>query len=145
VQAHHKHVFITRSVEDDDFSFAWRTHVGTPQEIASSFELVRLLEAKDPCSLWIHSAEHVAHYTIFATSVERLKNDQQGLVAVCIQQILQLGQALNLFLDLRLRRIVRFVLVFERRINFAEPDFGAGLDEESLAVVHRRGFSYRFC
>jgi hypothetical protein len=33
---------------------------------------------------------------------------------------------------------MRFVVpVFEFRINFAEPDLGAGLDDESLAVVRR--------
>jgi hypothetical protein len=26
-------------------------------------------------------------------------------------------------------------------VNLAEPDFGAALDDESLAVLHRRNFS----
>src|SRR5260370_26834234 len=47
-----------------------------------------------------------------------------------------------MLLDLCLRGVVRFVLVFECRVNFAEPDLGAGLDDESLAVVHCRAFSY---
>jgi hypothetical protein len=33
------------------------------------------------------------------------------------------------------------VLVFEGRVNLTEPDPGAGLDDESLAVVHSRGCS----
>jgi hypothetical protein len=34
------------------------------------------------------------------------------------------------------------VLIRECRVNLAEPDPGAGLDDESLAVVHSRSFSY---
>jgi len=41
--------------------------------------------------------------------------------------------------------VLRFaVVVFEIRGNLAEPDLGAGLDDKSPAVVHRRGISYGF-
>jgi hypothetical protein len=85
----------------------------------------------------------MAHHAVLAAGVERLQNDQQRLVAVGAQQILQLCHALNVLLDRCLRRVVRFVLVFECRVNFAEPDLGAGIDDESLAVADLRNFSYR--
>jgi hypothetical protein len=37
--------------------------------------------------------------------------------------------------------VLRFVLVCEGRVNLAQPNPGAGFDDESLAVVHRQGFS----
>src|ERR1700726_3799812 len=45
-----------------------------------------------------------------------------------------------MFLDFRHRRVVRFVLVFEGRVDLTELDPGAGLDDEFLAVVHSRRF-----
>jgi sugar phosphate isomerase/epimerase len=66
-----------------------------------------------------------------------LQNGQQR------QQLLELCHALKVLLDLCLRHVVRLVLVVECRVNFAEPNLGAGLDDESLEVVPFRDFSYR--
>src|SRR5260370_38592165 len=45
-----------------------------------------------------------------------------------------------MFLELRLRPVVRFLLFFEGRVYLTEPVPGAGLDDEFLAVVHCRRF-----
>jgi hypothetical protein len=48
--------------------------------------------------------------------------------------------ALKVLLDLCLRHVVRLVLVVECRVNFAEPNLGAGLDDESLEAIPIRFF-----
>jgi hypothetical protein len=131
-----------RPVEDHDLPFGWRAPVGAPEEVVGGFDLIRLFEANDRRPLRVHRAEHVAYHAVLAAGVERLQDDQQWPVAVGVQQILQLGQAFDVLLDLWRRPVLRFVLAFECWVNLAEPDSGSGIDDESLAIVHRLGFSY---
>jgi hypothetical protein len=61
---------------------------------------------------------------------------QQRPLAVGVQEILRLGETLDMFLDLRQRLFVRLVLAGEGRIELAEADFLPRFDEEFFAVVH---------
>src|SRR5262249_10594194 len=97
---HHKHIFVMRSIEDHNFAFARGTSVSSPQKIVGGLLLARLLETEDEGPLRVHPAKNVANNAVFAGSVECLQDHKKGLVAVRIEQVLQLVHACDVFLNL---------------------------------------------
>jgi len=65
-----------------------------------------------------------------------LQNDEQGLSAVRVQEILQLSHALDMLLDLGQRLFVRLVLAGKRRIDVRQANLFSRLDDEFLAAIH---------
>jgi hypothetical protein len=66
-----------RTVEDDYLALARCALMGSPEEIVGGFVLAGLLEAEYGGPLWIHAAEHMPHYPIFAGGIQCLQYNQQ--------------------------------------------------------------------
>ncbi len=139
VHAHHQHVLVMRAVEDHDLALARRAQVGAPEKIVGELLLARLLEAEHRRPLRIHPAEHVPHDAVLAGGVERLQHDEQGLVAVRVEQVLQLRPCARRCLAMSGAAVlVELVLARVGRIDLRQANLRAGLDHEFLAIVHAR-------
>ena len=63
------------SIFINDFAFARRSYVCTPEKIVGGFQLARLLEAKDPHPLCIHRFGQVSYDAVLAAGFHSLQND----------------------------------------------------------------------
>jgi hypothetical protein len=123
VHPHDEDVFVMRAVEDDDLALGRRPLMRAPEKVVRRFLGARLLETEHRRALRIHAAEQVADDAILAGRVERLQDDQQRLVAVGVEQGLQLGHARDVFLDLRQRLFRRGMATGVRRVDGGQLEF----------------------
>src|SRR5262249_5464651 len=98
------------SIENDHFAFARIALVGAPEKIVRGLPVARLLESEDRCPLWVHSAEHMPDDAVRAGGVKSLQDDEKGLIAVRVKQVLQFVHALDMGLDLRQSLLMGLVL-----------------------------------
>jgi len=84
----------------NNLALARPAHMRTPDKIMSSLLFARLLESEHKRSLRVHSAEYVPNDPVLAGGIEGLQHNKKGLAAVRVKQVLQLVQALDVFLDL---------------------------------------------
>jgi hypothetical protein len=110
--------------------------VDAPEEVVGELLLARLLEAEYRRALRIHPAEDVPHHAVLAGRIKCLEHDEEGLVAVGIEQVLQLLHALEMLGDRRRGLLARLVLARKGRIDLGEAHLAARLDHEFLGVIH---------
>jgi len=136
VHAHHQDILVMRTVEDNHLAFARRAEVGAPEKVVRGFLLAGLLESEHRRALRVHPAEHVPDDPIFAGRVERLQCDEQRLIAVGVQQVLQLRHAFDVPGDLGSGRVMGLVFARVGRIDLRQAHLRTGLDQEFLAIIH---------
>src|SRR5262249_7585148 len=111
-------VLVVGSVKNDHFAFARSALVGAPEKIVIGLLFARLLESEDRRPLRVHSAEHVPDDAVLAGGVKSLQDDEKGLIAVRVEQVLQFGHAFDMGLDLRQSLLMGLVLAGVGGIDF---------------------------
>jgi hypothetical protein len=89
VDAYDQHILVMRAVEHDGMPHRRGLLVDAPQEIVRAFLLGWLLESDHAAALGIHSLDDVPAYAVLAGGIDALQDDQQGVLALGIEQFLQ--------------------------------------------------------
>ena len=77
-----------------------------PEEVVIELDRRRLFEGRNRCPLRIERAENMFDRAILAARVHALKNNQNGVLFLRIQQGLQLDELLPVSLQFRRRRLL---------------------------------------
>ena len=125
-----------RPVEDRDLPPPRRMGMHTPQEVMSQFRGGRDLESGDRRALRVQCAEHVIDRAVLAAGVERLKDDEDRMLVLGIEELLLTGELVAKMFGLNLGVRLSLVFALVGRVELAQFQFAARLDHELLAVVH---------
>ncbi len=140
--AHDQHVLIVRAIENADESALWRVVVDAPQEIVGQLFLGRHAEAEHVAALRVKAVHHVADRAVLAPSVHGLEDDQQGVLSLGVHQLLQVGHApqvtLQLVAGLRLLHAPGIVRIVCGEIDLRTYGDGRCFESEPLCVFHLR-------
>ncbi len=90
----------------------------------------------DARALRVHRAEHVIDRAVLARRIERLQADEERVLALRIEEVLQVAQFLVQLLHRLDGGFLPFVLGGEVGIDLLEPDIAARFDAEEFAVFH---------
>ena len=114
MHADDQHFFVIRTIEDADMAALGQKPRGLPQEVMFQLLGAGMFEAEDLAALRIDARHHVLDGAVFAGRVHGLKNQQQRVAIVGVQQILLLAQFFDVFAEelriLLLRAINRLPL-----------------------------------
>ena len=92
VHANDEHVLVVRAVEDRDVAATRGVFVDAPQVVVGELGVVRPLEVRDPDAERIDRAEHVLDRAVLARGVHPLQDHEQLVLALGVQQALEVGQ-----------------------------------------------------
>ena len=107
----------------------------TPQEVMSQFRGGRDLESGDCRALRVERAEDMIDRPVLADGVERLKDDEDRMLVLGIEELLLTGELVAKMFGLNLGVRLSLVFAYVGRVELAQLQFAAGLDHELLAVV----------
>ena len=92
VDAHDEHVLVVGTVEDADHAAGWDLSMDTPEKVVAGFEGGGHLEGGDLATLRIDAGEDVADGAVFAGAIHALKDDEQGLGLIGVEDVLEVGE-----------------------------------------------------
>src|SRR5438093_559622 len=136
VHAHDDHVLVVRPVEDPEIASGGHRLVDAPEKIVLELFLGGHLERPDAAPGRIESRHDVADRAVFPAGIHGLKHDEQGTLVLGVEEILELGEALDALLE----DCVGVPPAPESRrglgIVVRERDLAPGLYAQPLAQVH---------
>jgi hypothetical protein len=93
MDARGKDVFVVRAVEDADHASRWNLKLAAPEEVVFGFKRGRDFEAGDVAALGVNAGENMGDGAVFAGGIHALKDDEEGLGAGGIEDVLKDGEA----------------------------------------------------
>src|ERR1700758_102635 len=123
VHPHDQNIFVLRTIEDADRAFFRYCLVNTPKEVVGQLFAIWYLKRGHRTALRTDTGHHVANGSVFASSIHALQNDQKCAFFFGVEQILQIIEALEGFLELVLSFVVVFVAQSISGGKFSELDF----------------------
>ena len=95
MHAHDEHFLVVGTVEDADAPALGKDAGRPPEKIVLQFLGAGMLEAVDLAALRIDAGHDVLDGAVFAGGVHGLKNQQQRIAVVGVQQVLQIAQVFD--------------------------------------------------
>src|ERR1019366_1944495 len=90
VDAYDENIFVMRAVENPDIAVLGNGLVYAPEKIVRGFLGRWRFEWRDGASLRVHAGHYVPNRAVFSGGIDSLKNDQQGVFVLGVEQVLQL-------------------------------------------------------
>src|ERR1043165_3768319 len=94
MNADDQYLFVVRPIENPDPTALGEASRSAPQKIVLQLLRTRVLEAEDLAALRIDAGHHVLDGTVLSCGIHSLKDDQESIAVVSIEQVLQLAQLL---------------------------------------------------
>jgi len=90
-------VLVVGAVEDVDHAARGNLGVGSPEEVVARFKRGRHFEGGDVAALGVDAGKDMADGAVFAGCIHTLKDDEQGLALVGVEDVLQVCKLLPVF------------------------------------------------
>src|SRR5271166_4461992 len=104
-----QHLLVIRTVEDADLAALRQIAGGAPQEVVLELDRARMLVAEHLAALRIDPRHHVCDDAILAGRIHGLKNEQYGVAAGRVQELLPGAELLHVLLQELLVFFIRAV------------------------------------
>ena len=130
-----EHFLVIGAVEDADVAAFGQVAGGAPEKIVRQFLRAGMLEAEHLAALRIDAGHDVLDRAVLARGVHRLKNQQQRITIVRVEQILVLAHFLDVGGEQFFVMLVRFVNGLTLVGNFLSRTWSPSRTRNSLVEI----------